>query len=198
MGLLSNIVQDNKFTPEDVPKFEAKLFFEGAKRRKDLEQFSVLLFLSTVIATYGVLGDQVNLAARLMLLARPGEILASREVQAAVAGEFQWELLPPHHLTRLRDTIAPNIPAPLVDPDELNRRLAHQAELLAEPGEGTVEGQALMRSLRTTFETGRIVHLRPSGNAPEFRIYTEAEDKDVAHDILAMIAERLRQTLRPA
>jgi hypothetical protein len=32
-----------------VPQFEAKLFFEGAKRRKDLEQFAVLLFLSTVI-----------------------------------------------------------------------------------------------------------------------------------------------------
>jgi len=44
MGFLSNIVKDNMFTPDAVPKFEAKLFFEGAKRRKDLEQFAVLLF----------------------------------------------------------------------------------------------------------------------------------------------------------
>ena len=57
MGILRNIVDDNKFTPEDVPPFEAKLFFPGAKRRINLERFAVLLFLSTVIAAYGVLGD---------------------------------------------------------------------------------------------------------------------------------------------
>ena len=68
MGLLSNIVQDNKFTPDDVPKFEAKLFFEGAKRRQDFEQFAVLLFLSTVIATYGVIGDSTATVHNLYIL----------------------------------------------------------------------------------------------------------------------------------
>jgi phosphomannomutase len=29
--------------------------------------------------------------------------------------------------------------------------------------------------IRITFENGEIVHLRPSGNAPEFRCYTEAD-----------------------
>ena len=37
---------------------------------------------------------------------------------------------------------------------------------------------------RMTFETGRIVHMRPSGNAPELRCYVEAEASDVAEDIL--------------
>ena len=69
MGLLSNIVHDNKFTPNDVPKFEAKLFFEGAKRRKDLEQFTVLLFLSTIIATYGVIGDSTATVIGAMIIA---------------------------------------------------------------------------------------------------------------------------------
>ncbi len=69
MGLLSNIVHDNKFTPDDVPKFEAKLFFEGAKRRKDFEQFAVLLFLSTVIATYGVIGDSTATVIGAMIIA---------------------------------------------------------------------------------------------------------------------------------
>jgi uncharacterized hydrophobic protein (TIGR00271 family) len=69
MGLLSNIVQDNKFTPEDVPKFEAKLFFEGAKRRVNTERFAVLLFLSTVIATYGVLGDSTATVIGAMIIA---------------------------------------------------------------------------------------------------------------------------------
>lgn len=33
---------------------------------------------------------------------------------------------------------------------------------------------------RLTFENGDIVHLRPSGNAPEFRVYTEADSADRA------------------
>jgi adenylate cyclase len=42
---------------------------------------------------YGVLGDEVNLAARLMMLARPGEILVSGRVQKAIAEVFA---LDPH------------------------------------------------------------------------------------------------------
>lgn len=51
MGVFRNIVDDNRFLPADVPPFEDKLFFEGDKRRVNLERFAVLLFLSTVIAT---------------------------------------------------------------------------------------------------------------------------------------------------
>ena len=69
MGVLRNIVDDNKFTPEDLPKFEGKLFFEGAKRRVNLERFAVLLFLSTVIATYGVLGDSTATVIGAMIIA---------------------------------------------------------------------------------------------------------------------------------
>ncbi|MBE0616621.1 MAG: phosphomannomutase, partial [Proteobacteria bacterium] len=43
--------------------------------------------------------------------------------------------------------------------------------------------------LRATFENGEIVHLRPSGNAPEFRCYTEATDE-------ARALELTRQCLR--
>lgn len=69
MGFMRNVADDNKFTPEDLPKFEAKLFFEGAKRRVDLEQFVVLLFLSTVIATYGVIGDSTATVIGAMIIA---------------------------------------------------------------------------------------------------------------------------------
>ncbi len=44
--------------------------------------------------TYGVLGDQVNLAARLMLMTEPGRILASQGMQNAVP-DFAWQPLPP-------------------------------------------------------------------------------------------------------
>jgi hypothetical protein len=30
MSILSKVIRENRFTPEDVPRFEAKLFFEGA------------------------------------------------------------------------------------------------------------------------------------------------------------------------
>ena len=69
MGFMRNVANDNKFTSADVPKFEAKLFFEGARRRIDLEQFTVLLLLSTVIATYGVIGDSTATVIGAMIIA---------------------------------------------------------------------------------------------------------------------------------
>lgn len=45
--------------------------------------------------------------------------------------------------------------------------------------------------LRVTLADGAIVHLRPSGNAPEFRCYVEAEDQNAAEDLLARFMTRL-------
>ncbi len=68
--------------------------------------------------TYGVLGDEVNLAARLMGKAEPGQILVSQRVQETAANRFSWEKLDPfkvkgksneiiayrpHHLKERRD-----------------------------------------------------------------------------------------------
>ena len=39
--------------------------------------------------------------------------------------------------------------------------------------------------LRMTLTDGRIVHLRPSGNAPELRLYAEADSVDAAQQVLA-------------
>jgi uncharacterized hydrophobic protein (TIGR00271 family) len=69
MRILKRIAEDNKITPEDLPKFEAKLFFEGPRQLISLEQFAVLLFLSTVIATYGVLGDSTATVIGAMIIA---------------------------------------------------------------------------------------------------------------------------------
>lgn len=38
--------------------------------------------------------------------------------------------------------------------------------------------------LRVTLASGRILHLRPSGNAPEFRVYAEAESRTAAEALL--------------
>jgi phosphomannomutase len=46
--------------------------------------------------------------------------------------------------------------------------------------------------LRTTFSSGEIVHLRPSGNAPEMRCYTEGATPARAEALLAKALERVR------
>src|SRR5579883_1027761 len=45
--------------------------------------------------TYGVLGDEVNLAARLMEAAAPGQILVSGRLRKVVADSFEWQQQPP-------------------------------------------------------------------------------------------------------
>lgn len=49
--------------------------------------------------------------------------------------------------------------------------------------------------LRVSFEGGQVVHLRPSGNAPECRCYTEAPTQDAASQLLARHLEKLRMAL---
>jgi len=66
---LSDVIRENRFTPQDVPRFEAKLFFEGVARRKYYEQFGALLTLATIIATAGVLGDSTATVIGAMIIA---------------------------------------------------------------------------------------------------------------------------------
>jgi uncharacterized hydrophobic protein (TIGR00271 family) len=81
MGIIRNIIDDNKFSPADIPAFEAKLFYEGAKRKIGLERFAVLLFLSTYIATYGVIGDSAATVIGAMIIAP-----LMRPIMAVTAG----------------------------------------------------------------------------------------------------------------
>ena len=43
--------------------------------------------------------------------------------------------------------------------------------------------------LRLTFLSGQIIHLRPSGNAPELRCYAEAESEEQARELVRMTLE---------
>ena len=51
--------------------------------------------------------------------------------------------------------------------------------------------------LRVTFGNGAIVHLRPSGNAPEFRCQAEADARDRAEALLRTHMARAARALRP-
>ncbi|GAB1478164.1 hypothetical protein MASR2M74_07070 [Paracoccaceae bacterium] len=53
----------------------------------------------------------------------------------------------------------------------------------------TAQGEALAMidrtdGLRLTLASGRLMHMRPSGNAPEFHLYAEAESPDLAEHLL--------------
>ena len=45
--------------------------------------------------TYGVLGDAVNLSARLMMASAPGTVLVSKNVQEEIEDLFEWQILDP-------------------------------------------------------------------------------------------------------
>lgn len=65
----TRVLSNNQFTPDDMEKFVAKLFFEGDDRRRHLERFGVLLFLSAVIATFGVIGESAATVIGAMIIA---------------------------------------------------------------------------------------------------------------------------------
>jgi phosphomannomutase len=72
---------------------------------------------------------------------------------------------------------------------------AARAALLGAVADAALRTIDTTDGLRLTLETGRILHLRPSGNAPELRLYTEAESPAAATAMLARglaaVAERL-------
>jgi len=66
---LSAILKDNTYTPADIPELESKLFFEGDRSRRYRVRFTVLLFLSTVIAALGVVEDSTATVIGAMIIA---------------------------------------------------------------------------------------------------------------------------------
>ncbi|MEP2137869.1 MAG: phosphomannomutase, partial [Erythrobacter sp.] len=48
---------------------------------------------------------------------------------------------------------------------------------------------------RLTFDTGHVLHVRPSGNAPELRCYVEAESETAARALLDEALDNLRRAL---
>ena len=58
-----------RFEAGYLPDSESKLFFEGERRTKQVTNFTVLLLLATVIATYGVITDATATAIGAMLIA---------------------------------------------------------------------------------------------------------------------------------
>lgn len=62
-------------------------------------------------------------------------------------------------------------------------------------GTGVETALDLTDGLRVTFAGGDVVHLRPSGNAPEFRCYAEAGSRETAAALVNTYLGKLRDTL---
>lgn len=90
---------------------------------------------------------------------------------------------------------------PEVPPAASSALVAHLAAdpsgFLAALDAGPLAGTDTTDGLRLTLASGRIVHLRPSGNAPELRLYTEAETPGAAQALLAAGLAWLRARLGP-
>ena len=50
---------------------------------------------------------------------------------------------------------------------------------------------------RITFQSGEIIHLRPSGNAPEFRCYTEADTVDRTREMNVLATSMIADIIKP-
>lgn len=62
-------------------------------------------------------------------------------------------------------------------------------------GLGSVVGTDTTDGARFTFDSGRVLHIRPSGNAPELRCYVEAESDTAAREVLQSALANLRGAL---
>lgn len=80
---------------------------------------------------------------------------------------------------------------------ELTRDKARRAVFLGQLGQREA-GLNLTDGLRMILKGGGIVHLRPSGNAPELRIYTEAKDLQTARDLLETALRVVREEVGAA
>lgn len=61
---------------------------------------------------------------------------------------------------------------------------------------GVVSGIDVTDGLRVKLDNGSIIHLRPSGNAPEMRCYVEADSVEKAQKLLEAGIDHIRQELR--
>lgn len=132
--------------------------------------------------TFGAQGDEVNLAARLMMQARPGQLLVSGRLQSALAADFDLEPLPP---IRLKGKAEPLLPflvkglsrardARLQEPEYDLPLIGREAELdqlkaaldRAERGEGQSVGVTAPAGMGKSRLVGELVRrARRSGQA---------------------------------
>ncbi|PIX04745.1 MAG: phosphomannomutase, partial [Gallionellales bacterium CG_4_8_14_3_um_filter_54_18] len=83
---------------------------------------------------------------------------------------------------------------PVAASRQLIQELGNNAEALHHylaPDQGLPTDCDTTDGLRITFDNGEIVHLRPSGNAPELRCYCEAATEQRAMQLVQTVLARI-------
>lgn len=121
--------------------------------------------------TYGAQGDEVNLAARLMMHAEPGQVLVSQRIQKNIAGEFDLEALPP---LLLKGKAEPLLPF-LVKGTRSGRAARMQESMYALPMIGRETELAQIEGLLTRARggQGQIVGITAEGGMGKSRLVAE-------------------------
>lgn len=125
----------------------------------------------TTRRTYGVLGDEVNLAARLMQHAASGQVLVSQRIADATRHLFTWEALPAIHVKGKSDLIQVFTPAP----SGAQRRLlalesSHMLPLVGRESEMALIGQEIDRVQQGQ---GRIIAITGEAGMGKTRLVAE-------------------------
>ncbi|MEX0364852.1 MAG: phosphomannomutase [Ruegeria sp.] len=138
----------------------------------------------------GPAGPLPPLMTRDSLLPIIAPLVAARRANQGLA-ELMAALPARHTAADRLQGIEPAASAPFLATlmEDAARRAIFFDTMPAETGTDVTDG------LRVTFEGGDVVHLRPSGNAPEFRCYAEAGTADAARTLVASHLEKLRDVL---
>lgn len=131
---------------------------------------------------YSVLGDAVNVAARLMQHAHWGQILVSEATQQAARGIFAWQLLPPVLLKGKTE------PVPLY---EVLGQAAPQGAWGAEPdadfplvGREREQAQVVERLARVRAQQGQVITLSGEAGLGKSRLLAEISSLAAARGML--------------
>jgi len=127
--------------------------------------------------TYGVLGDAVNLAARLMQAAQPGQILVNDEAYAKASDTFLWEALPAIRVKGKSDLITLNRLVGI----QTHRALRSLNTLYPNPPLGREETLAQLDSAIARLHQGKGQIIRLAGDAGMGKTHIAAEFSRRAH-----------------
>lgn len=184
-GAFDRVIRTRIGSPHVIAGIGDALAQDAAARVVGFEANGGFLLGFPAVLPGGVLTPLNTRDAFLPLLAA---LLSMRETGASLREILAF--LPPRHTAsdRLQE-VDMNAAAALIArlTSGANDRRAFFGR--AEAGLGTTDG------LRLTFDDGSIVHLRPSGNAPELRCYVETGDAARSRDLLSSMLSRLREAL---
>lgn len=159
-------------SPYVIADMEIALHANPSTRVAGYEANGGFLLGFAALAPAGPLGP---LMTRDSLLPIVAPLVAARQAGqslAALVSDLPARYTAAHRLQGIEPTVSAPFLAGLKD--DPARRAAFFDTMPTETGTDLTDG------LRVTFKGGDVVHLRPSGNAPEFRCYAESDTADRA------------------